>query len=823
MPSLLLHTLRSIGKRPVQTVIIILSLVIVVACFLIMFSMPDIFFASASLWAASKRGDSQHIVSGYANDFDGVYDEMLDSVRSAADGAVTLTVQSELTAVTPVGNALCHAMYVDSLDPFLEIMGVTVSDTLDDTEELRRACVPEYFLEMTGLSLGDEFVVDGTGPVRIVTVVKNDAAFYPNPMPIIAIEINNATMPAYGSVWAYFEKPQDNDAMIALMGKLNTLNMSGIYSTECASYVIDTATASTEKNMPMVYVATALIIGLMSVLLVLSDSVIVRSRTGELVRFKAAGATPAECVLILIGETVLYSVIGGLLGLGAGKLVVDILAGSITIGDTALFAVQPAQYALSFFLGLALGVLVGIVAAIPFARKPVRRLIADKDKTLRKPPIILPALACLATAGFGAGLYFADGVAIYPVLVLFLVSSCLLLALMMPFIMRAICYAYGKMRGTAPGYIAARSAVYSPAVSRTATALALLIAFVYTGTMLINCVTVLSSSSNARYESDYLAFPVDGDPAFATELIDGVMELDGVTEAWASNSCYSDLFPDAKDYNLWGTFLVAVLSPEDLKHFCRGIDDEVVEKFATTEYGLVVNYYIAQNAGLEVGDTLELRCGNILFGEPFVGTIVGIDYTSSSHDSVIYVSTYMAASYRIHINTDGTEDLAELTAYFEDRTDSKIYLYRSEYYNYDSSKFSVQNLLDTFLMIVYIVAALGIINLIAISAGERKREGEIYRLIGFAPSDTVRFYLTEACILTAIGGISGFLSSLSVTTAVEPLSRFLGKYLVPYIPLAEAGWVTLVACGIAFSGWMVFNLANLIRSRRSTSRERVQD
>lgn len=737
MPSLLLHTLRSIGKRPVQTVIIILSLVIVVACFLIMFSMPDIFFASAGLWAASKRGDSQHIVSGYANDFDGVYDEMLDSVRSAADGAVTLTVQNELTAVTPVGNALCHVMYVDSLQPFLEIMGVTVSDTLDDTEELRRACVPEYFLEMTGLSLGDEFVMDGTGPVRIVTVVKNDAAFYPNPMPIIAVEINNATMPAYGFVWAYFEKPQDNDAMIALVGKLNTLNMGGVYSTECASYVIDTATASTEKNMPMVYVATALIIGLMSVLLVLSDSVIVRSRTGELVRFKAAGATPAECVLILIGETVLYSVIGGLLGLGAG-------------------------------------------------------------------------------------LYFADGMAIYPVLVLFLVSSCLLLALMMPFIMRAICYAYGKMRGTAPGYIAARSAVYSPAVSRTATALALLIAFVYTGTMLIDCVTVLSSSSNARYESDYLAFPVDGDPAFATELIDGVMELDGVTEAWASSICYSDLFPDAKDYNLWGTFLVAVLSPEDLKHFCRGIDDEVVEKFATTEYGLVVNYYIAQNAGLEVGDTLELQHNKILFGEPFVGTIVGIDYTSSSFDSVIYVSTYIAASYRIHINTDGTEDLAELTAYFEDRTDSKIYLYRSEYYNYDSSKFSVQNLLDTFLMIVYIVAALGIINLIAISAGERKREGEIYRLIGFAPSDTVRFYLTEACILTAIGGISGFLSSLSVTTAVEPLSRFLGKYLVPYIPLAEAGWVTLVACGIAFSGWMVFNLANLIRSRRSTSRERVQ-
>ena len=727
MPSLLLHTLRSIGKRPVQTVIIILSLVIVVACFLIMFSMPDIFFASAGLWAASGRGDSQHIVAGYANDFDGVYDEMLDSVRSAADGAVTLTMKSDLTAVTPVGNALCRVMYIDSLHPFLEIMGVTVSDTLDDTEELRRACVPEYFLEMTGLSLGEEFVVDGTGPVRIVTVVKNDAAFYPNPMPIIAVEINNATMPAYGSVWAYFEKPQDNDAMIAL-----------------------TATASTEKNMPMVYVATALIIGLMSVLLVLSDSVIVRSRTGELVRFKAAGATPAECVLILIGETVLYSVIGGLLGLGAGKLVVDILAGSITISDTALFAVRPAQYALSFFLGLALGVLVGIVAAIPFARKPVRRLIADKDKTLRKPPIILPALACLATAGFGAGLYFADGVTIYPVLVLFLVSSCLLLALMMPFIMRAICYAYGKMRGTAPGYIAARSAVYSPAVSRTATALALLIAFVYTGTMLIDCVTVLSSSSNARYESDYLAFPVDGDPAFATELIDGVMELDGVTEAWASN-------------------------------ICRGIDDEVVEKFATTEYGLVVNYYIAQNAGLEVGDTLELRCGNILFGEPFVGTIVGIDYTSSSYDSVIYVSTYIAESYRIHINTDGTEDLAELTAYFEDRTDSKIYLYRSEYYNYDSSKFSVQNLLDTFLMIVYIVAALGIINLIAISAGERKREGEIYRLIGFAPSDTVRFYLTEACILTAIGGISGFLSSLSVTTAVEPLSRFLGKYLVPYI------------------------------------------
>ena len=232
----------------------------------------------------------------------------------------------------------------------------------------------------------------------------------------------------------------------------------------------------------------------------------------------------------------------------------------------------------------------------------------------------------------------ASGTAVYVLLSLFMVAACALVALLLPLMTRGMCALYAKIRGTAPGYIAARSSVNSPACSRTATALALLICFMFVAMSLVDSVKALSSSSYGRFAADYIAtLPTDAPLSRedATELKNELAALEETNEVIIATSL-TNYYPLGPTNDLQTLTVTGLLEGKALYRFCRGIDEETVRRFDETEYPVVINYQLALAMGLSVGDALPVDGMEVSLPEGADLTVVGIDTTVSSFDSYCY-------------------------------------------------------------------------------------------------------------------------------------------------------------------------------------------
>jgi len=88
----------------------------------------------------------------------------------------------------------------------------------------------------------------------------------------------------------------------------------------------------------------------------------VRERTGELAVLKTLGFTDAGVLWLILGESLLYAVQGGILGLGAVKLFT--LSGDPTGGFLPLFYLSPSKMLLGLLVALIVGAASGIIPAL---------------------------------------------------------------------------------------------------------------------------------------------------------------------------------------------------------------------------------------------------------------------------------------------------------------------------------------------------------------------------------------------------------------------------------------------------------------------------
>lgn len=816
MHVLLLHTLKSIGKRPLQTVIVIVAVAIVAACFVMVLSMDGLFFSSAMLWAGRTHGDADF-------SYEAAIPELAKNaelVRELADQRLGADVVfhsggSYRGADTANGKISCLRIWTPDLDEFEKLMGTEIAERLDEAEsggEYFEAHVAGFFLELSGMKLGDIITVEGLNkPVRITAVAADNSIYFSHPQPVIVVQ---KPIEEHDDVLSMALKTDASEEEVSafIEGLTELFPESGFRGGCVRDYAVTTARDSANANSAPVYAACFLIIVLMAALLFLSSSVIARARSEELVRFKAAGATPAQCVLILLGESVIYAVLGALPGLGLGAGLMQILINSFRVKNALDFAVAGSTYAIAFFASAAVGIAAAAAAAAKVSVLPAARLLASRDAVVRRPSLIAIAATAAATIGSGVGMTLASGTAVYVLLSLFMVAACALVALLLPLMTRGMCALYAKIRGTAPGYIAARSSVNSPACSRTATALALLICFMFVAMSLVDSVKALSSSSYGRFAADYIAtLPTDAPLSRedATELKNELAALEETSEVIIATSL-TNYYPIGPTNDLQTLTVIGLLEGKALYRFCRGIDEETVRRFDKTEYPVVINYQLALAMGLSVGDALPVDGTEVSLPEGADLTVVGIDTTVSSFDSYCY-SVYGICSRN---NTQLYLDSGDPTRAREILEACGFDFYEGKNYYIDSSTFSIVDMLSSFSTIVYAAAAMGMLNMIAISASDRRREIGIFRLVGFTTGDIVRFHVTEACQIMLLGGVSGAVIGGAATAVFLPLSRTIGKYIAGYISALPLLYITLGASAAVGAVWLAAHLTAALPGKR---------
>ena len=106
-----------------------------------------------------------------------------------------------------------------------------------------------------------------------------------------------------------------------------------------------------------------------------------------------------------------------------------------------------------------------------------------------------------------------------------------------------------------------------------------------------------------------------------------------------------------------------------------------------------------------------------------------------------------------------------------------------------------------------LVGGIGVMNIMLVSVTERTREIGVRKAIGARKSDIILQFLTEAVVLTALGGIIG----LTLGWLVSRLAGLIFPSLPTAVPLSAAvsGVVVSVGVGLFFGIWPASRAANL--------------
>nr|MCU0231474.1 ABC transporter permease [Acidobacteriota bacterium] len=104
------------------------------------------------------------------------------------------------------------------------------------------------------------------------------------------------------------------------------------------------------------------------------------------------------------------------------------------------------------------------------------------------------------------------------------------------------------------------------------------------------------------------------------------------------------------------------------------------------------------------------------------------------------------------------------------------------------------------------VAGIGIMNVMLVSVSERTREIGLLKALGVTPRQVVGVFLTEAAILSTLGGLVGVILGFAMGRAV--------RLVYPAFPVAAPGWAVAAAIGVSVAVGLVFGVLPARRAAR---------
>jgi putative ABC transport system permease protein len=542
-------------------------------------------------------------------------------------------------------------------------------------------------------------------------------------------------------------------------------------------------------------------------------SMLVAQRSRELALLRAVGASRKQVTRAVLGEAVGVGVVGSTLGLAAGvglALLLQALfrAAGADLGGGLTFTYQPVVWS------YAVGVLVTVVAAYFPARRaakipPVAAMrddVAMPQRSLRIRLIAGSVVTAVGAVLSGLGLGGAPIALLGAGAALVFVGVAMLAPVISRPVVRVLGAAYPRLFRT-PGRLATKNALRNP--RRTAaTASALMI-----GLALVSAISVMSSSAKASVSSqidkafaaDYMVTPVSPgfDPAQPAAAVRALPGVELVTSA------YQGRFKVGKDQQ---SFL-ATERPADLVRAAKlslrsGSDD-------LGRDGLMVDESTARSARLGVGSVVTARFAD---GGTQRLRVTGI----YAKNQLLGARVLALPAYRAHathpaglglmINTDGADAATKsaieraLSGYpnlkVQDQSDVKK--------NAQTSIDQFVMLLTVLLTLSIIIAALGIINTLALSVIERTREIGLLRAVGTSRRQTRRMIRLESVVIAVFGGLLGIAIGVVFGIAIQHAvsDQGLNVLSVP-VPTLVAYLVLSAVIGVLAAVWPAWRASRL--------------
>lgn len=540
----------------------------------------------------------------------------------------------------------------------------------------------------------------------------------------------------------------------------------------------------------LVFAAIALVVG--SFLIVNTFSILVAQRSRELAILRALGATRRQVARSVLAEAIMVGLIGATAGLALGF--------ALAAGLRAVFAsfgldlsATPLVFSLrtvivSYVVGVTVTMFAGYLPARRAARvTPVEAMrdgVSLPERSLRRRLIGGTFIAVVGGGLMTSGLMRDGGSAAGQVglgMFAVLMSIALLSPAVAVPVLAPLGVLYRRVFGTT-GRLATRNSLRNP--GRTAaTASALMI-----GLALVTTISILASSVSAsidagideQFTSDFLISNAIGQ-SFSPSIAEDVRRVDGVDVVAPSQ--LTSLKVNGTRLNADATDARALEQIFDITY--------IAGSAAVGDREIALTEDRATSLGVEVGDevSLSFASGDI------PSKVTGIyESTYVVADAVIPFSTLTTAEVQradttIAVDAEPGVDKAALTRDLDTATaDFPTVTVQ----NKEDFAAAQRGQVDQLLYLIYallglaiVIAALGIVNTLALSIVERTREIGVLRALGLSRPQLRRMVRLEAIAIAVLGAILGIGAGLLFGVVLQQIVQDQGitNLAVPWMRL----------------------------------------
>ncbi|GLW74567.1 ABC transporter [Kitasatospora phosalacinea] len=520
------------------------------------------------------------------------------------------------------------------------------------------------------------------------------------------------------------------------------------------------------KTMLLVFAGISLFVGIF--IIVNTFTMLIAQRIKELALLRAVGAGRGQVTLSVLVEALAIGVVasvGGLLagvGIGAG---LQSLVHSFDEGmPTGSLVVAPVTVVGTLVVGVLVTVLSALLPAVRASRiPPVAAMSSGEQPTTQRGLVIRNSIgAVLAGAGLGLILAGANGtgsnaqhllefgapLALIGVFVLLPLLSRPVIALVGP--------ALAGVFGT-PGKLARLNAVRNPRrTASTAAALTIGLTLVTALTVIGNSVTsAVTSMVGDTMKADYAVNMANG-RQLSTDLTGLVAKADGVKAVSQVDNVWWDIEGVGKDRAIEGYDAAAFDQLIDL----------TMRSGSTAALGqdqVLVNQDFATKHQLSVGSTLRATAAE---GAPVTLTVGGVFEATEGVSPIVAPNRLIEANdphplvQQILVKgVDGPT--SALKQSIKDATGRnpvmEVRTMQDMVDDFSRIISTMLNLMYGLLGMAVVVAVLGVINTLAMSVFERKREIGMLRAIGLERRGIKRMIRLESVVISLFGAVIGVL------------------------------------------------------------------
>ena len=708
---------------------------------------------------------------------------------SAADGGIDFSVLPKLSSISAsVGMLESSALYhengyyetIDLIAADLTQLNQINPPRLANGGEItdftgNQVILPDRFTSKYGIKAGDTITLQiGGQPItlEVAEIAAYDTVFLRHTRGATALLPLSTLSELLGKTDGYTEiliEPAGGTTTAELKNELAAALPDGEYKvSEVVNEAQITADAR-QKSMPFFLISFFSLT--MSVFIIYSSyKVITLDRLPVIGTFRSIGATQKAMTHILLLESALYGVMGGLIGIPVGtvvlKLILQGMGQSLSQGIEIPIVISPFSIIFSFAIAVVVSLLSAWLPVRRASRLPIknvvlgnveekhipRRFIVGAGVVLFVISVILPKLAS------GNMLYLAGGFSLLGLIA----ATILIVPLLTNLISVGLEYFYGAVLGN-EGRLAARNMRDNKNTSQNIILLFISISAVIAITVIGNFVTTYVSDVFNGAELQGFA-----DGYMEPDFVERVKDMDGIEKVLpvfvyenrmqADGMTFSRL--EATDNLEWYSSMLALHYTE------KGMEEKAVLAF-DGERAILLSESCMERTGFDIGDTLSLNCGT---GQNDY-LVVGSFKSRATDVEALISSTYAVSDFDV-----SAYDFLAYTAADPDAIMVQIRDLFGETSNWSRTveEFNTDALstvgaflrpMHSMTYFILLLAAVGIINNLLINYIQKRRSIAMYKSVGLSNRQNMKMTLIEGLSSGLIGAVIAiFVSYMEIQT-----------------------------------------------------------